>query len=403
MKTVRKLLKIVIVMVVLIGAFTFYEYTQITQLVPQIKTYTFNGQTITFSSATIRYHLLGGLIPLDRTYVQDQLIKVNTDRIFNTFTVSEATQISITTPDQQIQTLTGSQELEFENDGEYLIEIEDTDPDGNQTHYVFTVVVDSVAEITISNLTPFQGELLVIELANIKRNSSISIESAFAPSVVTQQDHTARFYLPIQYRNAATTYPLNLVINDKTYAFTLDVKPFAFEKIYFTVDDDILNSPAGSPEAAAQFRNATYPLLDLVEPEEMHTGPFIIPVDGARISSGFGDMRYINGATTPGRHSGIDYAITCGTPVVASNSGLVQYADFLELTGNTVYIEHGLGLKTVYYHMLDLTIEAGDRVEKGQLIGHVGTTGFSTGCHLHFQAMIKAQPINPDFLYQLFK
>lgn len=403
MKTVRKLLKIVIVMVVLVGAFAVYEYTQITQLVPQIKTYAFNGQTITFSSATIRYHLLGGLIPLDRTYVQDQLIKVNTDRILNRFTVSEATQITITTPDQQIQTLTGSHELAFEDDGEYKIELVDTDPDGNPTHYAFYVVVDSVADISISNLTPFQGELLVIELANIKQNSTISIESSLLPSIVTQQDHTARFYVPIQYRNSVAAYPLTIVINDKRYEYTLDVKPFAFDKVYFTVDDDIINGPAGSPEAAAQFRNATYPLLDIVEPEDLHTGSFILPVDGARVSSTFGEMRYINGSTTPSRHGGIDYAITCGTPVVASNSGLVQYADFLDMTGNTVYIEHGLGLKTVYYHMLDLTIKAGDLVEKGQLIGHVGTTGFSTGCHLHFQAMIKNQLINPDFLYQLFQ
>jgi murein DD-endopeptidase MepM/ murein hydrolase activator NlpD len=391
-----------VVSALLTGAFTYYEYSKITQIVPQIKTYTFNGETISYSSATIRYHLLDGLIPLELTYTQDHPITITTDRILQTFTVSEASRITITTPDQQVQTFTGSQELAFENDGEYTIEIEDTDPDGNQTHYEFTVVVDSVAEITISNLAPFQGELLVIDLANIQRDSTISIESSLLPSIVIQQDHTARFYVPIQYRTSAKAYPLTIVINEKRYDFNLDVQPFDFDKVYFTVDDDIINGPAGSPEAAAQFRNATYPLLDIVEPEDLHTGSFILPVAGARVSSTFGEMRFINGSTTPSRHGGIDYAITCGTPVYASNSGLVQYADFLDMTGNTVYIEHGLGLKTVYYHMLDLTIEAGDLVEKGQLIGHVGTTGFSTGCHLHFQAMIKNQLINPDFLYQLF-
>ena len=71
------------------------------------------------------------------------------------------------------------------------------------------------------------------------------------------------------------------------------------------------------------------------------------------------------------------------------------------MIGNTIVIDHGLGLKTFYEHMEDITITQGDMVEKGQLIGHVGTTGYSTGCHLHFQAMVKNQSINPEFLYMI--
>ena len=403
MKHIKKILTILVVLVGLTGAFTVYEYARIIRIVPQFKTYTFNGETINYTDATIRYHLLGGLIPLNQTYTQDQQITVNTDQIVNAFTVSDTTRITITAPDQQIQTLTGTSEFAFEEDGDYKIELVDTDSEGNETRYDFYVVVDSVATVTISNMTPYQGELLVIDLSNIQRNSTITIESSFGASVVTQQDHTARFYLPIQYRDPATTYPLSLLINNKKYDYSINVKPFAFKKDYFTVKSDTVNSTTGNPAAVTQFRNATTPLYDRFEPKELHTGSFIVPVSGARVSSNFGDMRYVNGATTPTRHGGIDYAIKCGTPIVASNAGIVHYADFLTLTGNTIFIEHGLGLKTIYYHLLDLTVKAGERVEKGQLIGHVGTTGYSTGCHLHFQAMIKNQPINPDFLYQLFK
>lgn len=403
MKHVKRLINTFVILVILTGAYTYVEYSQITRIDPQITTYTFAGEIIDYTRATIRYHLLGGLIPIDRTYFQDQRTTVDTDRILHTFSVADTTRITITRPDHQIETLIGSHDFAFETDGEYTIELVDSDPDGAKTHYDFSVVVNSVAEVTISNLTPYQGELLVIDLSNIQRDSTISIVSHFVTSALIQKDHTARFYLPIQYRDAATTYPLSLLINDKAYEFTLNVNPFTFKKDYFTVKTDIVNSTTGNPEAVTQFRNAVYPLYDLFEPEELHTGNFILPVNGARVSSNFGDMRYVNGATTPTRHGGIDYAISCGTPIIASNSGLVQYADFLTLTGNTIIIEHGLGLKTVYYHLLDLTVTAGESVEKGQLIGHVGTTGYSTGCHLHFQAMIKNQPINPDFLYQLFK
>lgn len=403
MKYIKKLLTILVVLAGLTGSYTVYEYAQITRIVPQIKTYTFNGETIDYAQATIRYHLLGGLIPFDQTYTQDQLIKVNTDRVLNPLDVTKTTFITITAPDQAIQTLTGPQELSFDADGEYKIELDDIDATGAKTHYEFFVVVDSVAEVNISNLTPYQGELLVINLSNLQRNSTISIDSHFITSALAQNDHSATFYLPIQYREAAKSYPLTLTINKKKYEYSINVQPYAFKKDYFTVKSDVVNSTVGNPEAVTQFRKAIYPLYDVLEPQALQTGSFILPVEGARVSSNFGDMRYVNGATSPTRHGGIDYAISCGTPIVASNSGKVQYADFLTLYGNTIFIEHGLGLKTVYYHMLDIKVKAGDWVEKGQLIGHVGTTGYSTGCHLHFQAMIKNQPINPDFLYQLFK
>lgn len=403
MKNFKKFLRILAVLVVLTGAYAVYEYAQITQIDPQIEAYTFNGQAIQYKEATLRYHLLGGLIPIDQTYKQDLEIKINTDQILNTFPVSYETLITVTSPDQSVQTYTGPQTLTFEDNGEYTIEYEDTRQDGSKTQYEFTVVEDSVAAVSISNLTPYQGELLIIDLSNIKLNSTISIESHFGASAVIQKDNTARFYLPIQYRDAATTYPLSLLINDKKYDYTISVKPFEFKKDYFTVDANIVNSTVGSSTAVTQFRNAINPLYELFEPLELWTGNFILPVTGARISSNFGDMRFVNGATTATRHGGIDYAIACGTPVYASNSGKIEYASFLTLYGNTVFIEHGLGLKTSYYHMLDLSVKAGESVEKGQLIGHVGTTGYSTGCHLHFQAMIKNQPINPDFLYQLVK
>lgn len=109
---------------------------------------------------------------------------------------------------------------------------------------------------------------------------------------------------------------------------------------------------------------------------------FLLPVDGS-LTSAFGFQRIVNGV--PGeRHSGIDLAAETGTPVLAANSGKVLFADFVALTGNTVCIEHGLGLKSWYYHMNSLNVTEGETVGRGQQIGSVGSTGFSTGPHLHF-------------------
>ena len=73
-----------------------------------------------------------------------------------------------------------------------------------------------------------------------------------------------------------------------------------------------------------------------------------------------------------------------------------MFAGYLQLTGNTIAIEHGLGLKTWYYHLVSLDIETGDMVERDQRIGAVGTTGFSTGPHLHYGMSVFGVFINPD-------
>ena len=113
------------------------------------------------------------------------------------------------------------------------------------------------------------------------------------------------------------------------------------------------------------------------------------------ITSSFGLYRYINGSTTASRHQGIDIAAPEGTPVPASNRGQVVFADFVIMTGNTVVIEHGAGLKTIYMHLSEIDCAEGDIVEQGDIIGLVGSTGYSTGPHLHFEVRIGDQSVSP--------
>ena len=96
------------------------------------------------------------------------------------------------------------------------------------------------------------------------------------------------------------------------------------------------------------------------------------------------------------QHAGIDYPAPEGTQVWAPNNGRVLYAGFLQLTGNTICIEHGFGLKSWYYHLSAVEVEAGQMVKTGDPIGKVGTTGFSTGPHLHFTMSINNVYVNPE-------
>ncbi len=400
MKFITKVIVVLIVLTLTIGATAYYEIQHIIKSDPQTQIFSFNNAGITYKTATIKYRILGGLIPFDHTFTQANVATLYTDQILNTLVVNDDTQVKITTPDQKIISSLGSQTLAFEEDGRYKIELRHQQ-DESLSYYEFLVDVEIIPNISISNLNPSQGEILIIDIKNIRQNSTIEIQNQFSPSAISQGSHMARFYLPMEFKTAANTYPLTITINGKAYEFNLDVKAYEFNKQYFSIDADIIKNTSGNPIAVNEFKATIHPLYETAEPVEYWQGNFIIPVNNARISSNFGDMRYINGSKTPSRHGGIDYAISCGTDVSASNFGKVDYAGFLILTGNTVVIDHGLGLKTHYLHMKDLTVKTGDLVDKGQIIGHVGTTGVSTGCHLHFQAMIKTQQFNPTFLYKI--
>lgn len=121
---------------------------------------------------------------------------------------------------------------------------------------------------------------------------------------------------------------------------------------------------------------------------------FVVPVPSARMSSGFGPRVHpIFG--TRRLHAGMDLAAPTGTPVGAAGAGVVVTAGVLGGYGNAVVIDHGNGLSTLYAHMSVLVAGVGDAVAANQVIGAVGSTGNSTGPHLHFEVRLFGTPVDP--------
>jgi len=120
------------------------------------------------------------------------------------------------------------------------------------------------------------------------------------------------------------------------------------------------------------------------------------PIDGARLTSGFG-MRHhpILGYTK--MHKGVDFGASTGTPVMAAGSGVIEKAEWYGGYGRYVRIKHGDSYSTGYAHLSRFArgIEKGKRVRQGQIIAYVGTTGRSTGPHLHYEVMIMNKQVNP--------
>ena len=94
-------------------------------------------------------------------------------------------------------------------------------------------------------------------------------------------------------------------------------------------------------------------------------------------------------------HLGADLASTRGATITASNTGHVLFAGFLGIYGNCVVLDHGMGVQSLYAHLSNVTVEVGDRINRGETIGKSGATGLAGGDHLHFTMLVAGRPVNP--------
>jgi murein DD-endopeptidase MepM/ murein hydrolase activator NlpD len=94
-------------------------------------------------------------------------------------------------------------------------------------------------------------------------------------------------------------------------------------------------------------------------------------------------------------HLGFDLAATAQVPIVAAQRGVVIYADYLGIYGNTVVIDHGMGVQSLYAHLSSLEVRPGDEVEKGGRLGRSGMTGLAGGDHLHFTMLVGGEQVTP--------
>jgi murein DD-endopeptidase MepM/ murein hydrolase activator NlpD len=137
-----------------------------------------------------------------------------------------------------------------------------------------------------------------------------------------------------------------------------------------------------------------------INPERLWDGSFHYPLTGVTTGGNFGKRRILNGKIgSP--HGGVDFPAPAGTPVYAAQRGRVVLAEPLYFSGNTVVLDHGLGLYTFYAHFESIAVQQGDLVDTGALIGKVGATGRVTGPHLHWGLTVNRARVNPLQLFSL--
>jgi murein DD-endopeptidase MepM/ murein hydrolase activator NlpD len=292
-------------------------------------------------------------------------------------------------------------------DGEYTVECysqwhfkEGISAYGNQT-LKFNALIDRPAQINIITRENYPGNILLISVENLNENETVKLTTNVVKinNDIYNYNDKNYYIFPIDLYAQPGDYNVTAIMNEGmeneyTVEETLTVANKSFKTQYLTVSEE-MNETNNDNAAIYEFVQLVKPARTQSVSEKLWEGTFIMPVEG-ELTTDFAEIRYVNNEPSSSRHSGLDLAAPTGTPVMAPNNGVVTFSmEGLLSPGNTVVIDHGMGLFTSYYHLHTIDVKKGDRVKKGDTIGTVGTTGFSTGPHLHYAVSIYNTYVNP--------
>jgi murein DD-endopeptidase MepM/ murein hydrolase activator NlpD len=173
----------------------------------------------------------------------------------------------------------------------------------------------------------------------------------------------------------------------------VEVVPGGFGVQELTLPDDQVFLDKPTLKRVEREKEEMLGAMAPVTGKKLWEGEFIYPVNG-KSSGRFGFRRIINGEPRS-PHSGEDFSVPEGTPVKATNSGKVVLVGNYFFTGNSIFVDHGLGCYSMYFHLSRIDVKKGQAVKKGAVIGKVGATGRATGPHLHWGIRLNGARVNP--------
>jgi murein DD-endopeptidase MepM/ murein hydrolase activator NlpD len=246
--------------------------------------------------------------------------------------------------------------------------------------------------LAISSLPARPGQVLALRARlSVADDTAVFLEDV--PWSISRQEHrltalgaTGAFYPPGQpvLRLQVGARPL------WEQPILLEEGDWTWEQVTFT-NTDVLD-----PDAIMRERTRLQALWDEIAPQAHWSGPFQMPItDYLEITSLYGARRSVNGGPYDTYHEGTDFSAFRGSEVRAPAAGRVVLAEVLAIRGGSVILDHGLGLHSGYYHLSAIHVFPGQFVETGDLLGEVGSTGRSTGNHLHWDLLVGRTWVDP--------
>jgi murein DD-endopeptidase MepM/ murein hydrolase activator NlpD len=258
-------------------------------------------------------------------------------------------------------------------------------------------------ELRVSAPAASQGSLLLVELRSPKPLSEVAGKWTDKEIPFWQSDAAApkgtfvwRALLGVDLEQAAGEYKLSVtekVPGALSCVATINVKAGKFATEKLKVAPNFVTPDPEQLAKAEEDRKKLREIFATITPDKLWSGRFRVPLDGVKTGGNFGKRRVLNGqASSP--HTGVDFPSPTGTPVRAAQRGRVVLAEPLYFSGNTVVIDHGWGVYTLYGHFSETDVKVGDIVATGAVIGKVGATGRVTGPHLHWGLTVDRARVN---------
>jgi murein DD-endopeptidase MepM/ murein hydrolase activator NlpD len=245
-----------------------------------------------------------------------------------------------------------------------------------------------------------QGEVYLIRALGPVPLKSIYVEfqGVRVPMAFGEQQRAYEGLIGIDMNTRPGTYPIKIIGTDESSRVYLSPLSLKVEKVDFGVQklslpSSMVDLDTKTLERVNQEAMKVKTLVQAFQDERLWRDAFIRPVEG-KLSGAFGLSRMINGKRR-GQHTGIDLQAEEGTPVLACNSGIIVLVDELFFSGKSVILDHGWGLLSMYFHLSETRVKEGDRVNKGAMVGRVGSTGRSTEPHLHWGIRMNGARVNP--------
>jgi murein DD-endopeptidase MepM/ murein hydrolase activator NlpD len=245
------------------------------------------------------------------------------------------------------------------------------------------------------------GQLYHVEPATVRQGGVIRV-SAAAPAVSARMlNRTIRLFpqpggpnlglMPVAADQQPGPFRLEILGPNSAILSSAEITVrdahFPEQNVRLAPNVEALRPAPGELEAVAAFR-------ENVSDVRFWQEPFERPVNGC-MSSPFGVKRLYNGKATGNFHGGIDQRSPAGAPIHAMAGGVVRLVRAYNLNGNVVGVDHGQGLESIYLHMSKFAVAEGAEVRKGDVLGYVGSTGRSTGPHLHWSVYANGVSVNP--------
>jgi murein DD-endopeptidase MepM/ murein hydrolase activator NlpD len=258
------------------------------------------------------------------------------------------------------------------------------------------VLSDPFVSVDVAPLPVIQGNTIAI---TVLTSRDVSLNGTFLDWAIPFAKQGSAYYglVGVHAMQKVGLFPLTITATDATgkqTSMTTSVQVVAGKFVYELIDLSPEKQALLAPDLVNAERDKLYGIFSVFTPARYWNGLFTLPTTG-NVTSAFGSRRTYKGGVFANYHEGTDFWGATGTPVYAPTDGVVALAELLTDRGNAVIIDHGWGVFSGLYHLSKIEVTVGQHVSQGQIIGRIGSTGLSTGAHLHWDVRVRGLNVDP--------